>query len=406
MKTLYLDCSMGAAGDMISAALLELTPDPDAAVAKLNALGLPGVEFRRERTSRCGIAASRLVVTVNGEEEPHGEHGPGHEHHHEHRHAHHHEHHHRSLEDMLRIVDSLAIPEKTKSDVAAVYRLLAGAESRAHGRPVGEVHVHDGGAMDAVAEISAACWLAAALASDKVVASPVNVGGGTVHCAHGTMPVPAPATALLLEGIPAHGDEEAACELCTPTGAAILKHLVGRFGPMPTMRADKVGFGAGGREIEGRANILRATLGESAADAAADEVCELRCNIDDMTGEEIAFACERIFAAGALDVLTVPATMKKGRPGVVLEVLCANERHDEVVAAIFRHTSTIGVREHICRRMTMTRRTETAAMPDGSTVRVKVSEGFGVTRRKPEHDDVAAYALSRGISLSDARPTA
>ena len=396
MKTLYIDCSMGAAGDMISAALLELTPDPDAAVEKLNALGIPHVVYARERTARCGIAATRLVVKVDGEEEH------AHAHHHEaHGHAHHHHHH--SLDDILRLVDSLALPEKAKNDARQVYALLAEAESRAHGRPVGAVHFHEVGALDAVADIAAACWLLGEIAPDEVVASPVNFGGGTVRCAHGVLPVPAPATAFLLEGIPAHGDGEVLCELCTPTGAALLKHFANRFGPMPAIKAEKTGFGAGTREFEGRANLLRATIGESAASGDDDSVCELKCNIDDMTGEEIAFACERIFEAGALDVLTVPATMKKGRPGVVLLALSAPDRKDAVTTAIFRHTSTLGVRETVCRRSVLSRREETVALPDGTTIRRKVSEGFGVRREKIEHDDIAAYALSHGLSLSEAR---
>ena len=413
MKTLYIDCSMGAAGDMISAALLELTPDPDAAIEKLNALGMPHVVYTRERTTRCGIAATRLVVKVGGVEEH------KHDHHHEaHAHtpeAHNHAaavqcarvdvraHHHHSLDDILRLVDSLALPEKAKGDARQVYALLADAESRAHGRPVGEVHFHEVGALDAVADIAAACWLLGEIAPDEIVASPVNFGGGTVRCAHGVLPVPAPATAFLLEGIPAHGDGEVLCELCTPTGAALLKHFANRFGPMPQMKAEKIGFGAGTREFEGRANLLRATIGESAASGDSDSVCELKCNIDDMTGEEIAFACERIFEAGALDVLTVPATMKKGRPGVVLVALSAPDRKDAVTAAIFRHTSTLGVRETICRRSVLSRREETVTLPDGATLRRKVSEGFGVKREKVEHDDIAAYALSHGLSLSEAR---
>ena len=398
MKTLYIDCSMGAAGDMISAALLELTPDPDAAVKKLNALGIPHVVYARERTARCGIAATRLVVKVDGvEEHAHAHHAHHHEDHH---HAHHHHH---SLDDILRLVDSLALPEKAKGDARQVYALLAEAESLAHGRPVGEVHFHEVGALDAVADIAAACWLLGEIAPDEVVASPVNFGGGTVRCAHGVLPVPAPATAFLLEGIPAHGDGEVLCELCTPTGAALLKHFASRFGPMPPVKAEKTGFGAGTREFEGRANLLRATIGESATSDNSDSVCELKCNIDDMTGEEIAFACERIFDAGALDVLTVPATMKKGRPGVVLLALSAPDRKDAVTAAIFRHTSTLGVRETTCRRSVLSRREETIELPDGTTIRRKVSEGFGVKREKIEHDDLAAYALSHGLSLSEAR---
>jgi len=393
MTTLFLDCGMGAAGDMLSAALLELAPDPEAAVARLNAIGVPDVVYALERTMRRGIAASRLVVSVGGAEEC--AHGHNHE-------RHHHEHVHRSLDDIMRIVGSLALPEKAKADVAEVYGLLAAAESRAHGRPVGEVHFHEVGALDAVADIAATCLLMSELAPDRTVASPVNLGGGTVRCAHGVMSVPAPATAFLLEGIPAYGDGEVSCELCTPTGAALLRHFADDFGPMPAMRVRNTGCGAGKRDFEERANLLRATIGDGAESDGEDVVCELKCNIDDMTGEAVAFACERIFDAGAVDVLTVPATMKKGRPGVVLVALCARGRRDGVVAAIFRHTSTIGVRETVCRRSVLVRREESATLPDGTALRRKVSEGHGVRREKVEFEDVASLARARGISLEEA----
>lgn len=395
MKTLYLDCGMGASGDMTSAALLELMPDPSSAVERLNALGVPHVKYSRECVVRCGIAATRLVVTVDGVEE--GAHGHGHGEPHGHGH-----HEHRSLDDMLRIVDSLSMPAKAGEDATQVYRLIAEAEGKAHGRPVGEVHFHEVGAFDAVADVAAVCWLMSELAPDEVVASPVNFGGGTVLCAHGTLSVPAPATANLLEGIPAYGDGDIKCELCTPTGAALLRHFAVRFGAMPTIRAEKTGYGAGARDIEGRANVLRATIGESAAAGSSDEVIELKCNIDDMTGEAIAFACERIFEAGALDILTVPATMKKGRPGTVLVALCAADARDAVVSAIFRHTTTLGIRETPCRRSVLVRREEKVSLSDGTVVRRKVSEGYGVKRSKVEFDDLAAYAKANCISLETA----
>ena len=425
MKTLYIDCGMGAAGDMLSAALLELMPNPDEAVARLNTFGIEGVTFSRERTSRCGIAATRLLVKVNGVEECAHEHAHEHvhehshehvhEHEHEHAHAHlhdghdhhgHHAHHHehRSLEQVLKIVEGLDLPPKVKEDVASVYRLIADAESKAHGRAVGEIHFHEVGALDAVADISAACWLISELAPDEVVASPVNVGGGTVRCAHGVMSVPAPATAALLEGVPAYSDGAVLCELCTPTGAALLRHFAHRFGAMPLMRACGTGYGAGGREIEGRANLLRCTIGEGLGSSGADEeVWELACNIDDMTGEDMAFAGERIMSAGALDVAMLPATMKKGRPGVVMLVLCAKAAHDVVLDAVFRHTSTLGVREHLCRRHVLARHEGVATLAGGATVRVKTSEGRGVVREKLEHDDLASVARASGASLAEVR---
>ena len=393
MKTLYIDCSMGAAGDMLAAALLELMPDADAALAQMNSFGIHGVAYARERMAKCGIMGTHLSVKVHGEEEGHHH---GHEHGH---HEHHHEHH--GLGDVLHLVGHLALPEKVKSDVAAVYQLLADAESRAHGRPVGEVHFHEVGALDAVADIAAVCWLLAELAPDEVVVSPIHVGSGTVRCAHGILPVPAPATAFLLEGVPSYSDGAVQGELCTPTGAALLKHFATRFGPQPTMSVRAVGYGAGAREFEGRANLLRASLGESVAGGDADEVFELTCNIDDMTGEEIAFACERLFAAGAKDVVKIPVTMKKGRPGVMIQALCAVADHDALVAAMFRHTTTLGIRETRCRRQVLARREETVALSDGTTVRRKVSEGYGVRRAKLEFDDVAAAARAADLPIRD-----
>ena len=398
MKTLHIDCSMGAAGDMLAAALLELVPDPDAALARLNAFGLHGVAYAREKSAKCGIMGTRLSVKVHGEEEEDAD-CHGHEHHCGHHHEHHHAHH--GLDDMLHLVGHLALPEKVKEDVAAVYRLLADAESRAHGRPVGEVHFHEVGALDAVADIAAVCWLLAEIAPDEIVVSPVHVGSGTVRCAHGVLPVPAPATAFLLEGVPSYSDGAVQGELCTPTGAALLRHFATRFGPQPVLRVTAIGYGAGKKDFEGRANLLRVALGESMTEDGTDEVLELSCNIDDMTGEEIAFACERLFAAGAKDVVTIPLTMKKGRPGVMIQALCAPSGHDAVVAAMFRHTTTLGVRETRCRRHVLARREEAATLPDGTIVRRKVSEGYGVRRVKLEHDDVAAYARKADVPLRE-----
>lgn len=401
---------MGAAGDMLAASLLELMPDQTAAVARLGSIGIPGVEYLSEKVVRGGISGTRLVVRVNGEEEGHCHehahehchaHSHDHDHIHDHDHGHHHHHEHHSLDDILHIVGHLNMPDSAKGHVEEVYRLIASAESRAHGRPVGEVHFHEVGAMDAVADIAAVCFLLGELGVDEVIASPVNMGGGTVQCAHGVMPVPAPATAFLLEGIPAYSDDPSLGELCTPTGAALLKHFASSFGPMPTLRVSAIGYGAGGKDVHGRANLVRASIGESDA-TSSDEVFEFTCNVDDMTGEEISFACCRIFAAGALDVVTIPVQMKKGRPGVIVDVLCAPSAHDAVVSAIFKHTSTLGVRETICRRHVLARSESTATIAGGASARVKVSEGWGVRRKKLEFDDVAKNAVAMDVSLRDA----
>ena len=292
---------------------------------------------------------------------------------------------------MLHLVGHLALPEKVKEDVAAVYRLLADAESRAHGRPVGEVHFHEVGALDAVADIAAVCWLLAEIAPDEIVVSPVHVGSGTVVLAGSAAPAFQTALPVWPEGRATRMNDF----------VEFRASFDAKAGEKPVLRVTAIGYGAGKKDFEGRANLLRAALGESMTEDGTDEVLELSCNIDDMTGEEIAFACERLFAAGAKDVVTIPLTMKKGRPGVMIQALCAPSGHDAVVAAMFRHTTTLGVRETRCRRHVLARREEAATLPDGTIVRRKVSEGYGVRRVKLEHDDVAAYARKADVPLRE-----
>ena len=394
MKTLYLDCAMGAAGDMLAGALLELMPDPAAALAELNALDIPGVAYVRETLSKCGLAATHLSVMVAGHEESSSSTQATEDK------AHHH-HEHRTLADVLHIIGHLKLEPSVREDVKSVYESLAAAESRAHGKAVGEIHFHEVGALDAIADIAAFCHLLRRIAPDKVIASPVHVGSGTVNCAHGVLPVPAPATAFLLEGVPTYSDGVIVGELCTPTGAALIKRFATSFGPQPLMTVRIVAHGAGRKDFP-RANVVRAMLGERAADELNDgEIFELNFNVDDMTGEELAFASERIFAAGARDVAFAPVVMKKGRPGHRVSVMCAAETRGEVVKAIFAHTSTLGVRETQCRRYTLARTIETVALPDGSTIRRKVASGYGIRRAKWEADDLAAFARAKGISWAE-----
>ncbi len=405
MKTLYLDCSMGAAGDMLAAALLELLPDPDAFVAELNALAIPGVNFSREASVKCGITGTHLQVTVHGEEEDAHDHhhAHSHDHHHDHAHAHHHDHahihhHHASLHNIEHIVRGhLSLPATVADNVMAVYRLIADAESKAHGKPVSEIHFHEVGTMDAIADITAVCLLMHRLAPDEIIVSPVHVGSGQVHCAHGILPVPAPATATILQDVPIYGGSIQG-ELCTPTGAALLKHFASRFGEMPVMRTSAIGYGMGKKDFPA-ANCVRALLGERSA--ASDDVIELCCNIDDMTGEAIGYAFDKLFAAGALDVYTIPIGMKKSRPGHLLHVICREAEKDALVRALFAHTTTIGIRENRFRRYTLDRRIETIETADGP-VRRKCSTGYGVSREKFEHDDLARIADAQGLSLREA----
>ena len=405
MKTLYLDCSMGAAGDMLAAALLELLPDPDAFVAELNALAIPDVKFSRETSVKCGITGTHLQVTVHGEEEDAHDHhhAHSHDHHHDHAHAHHHDHahihhHHASLHDIEHIVRGhLSLPATVADNVMAVYRLIADAESKAHGKPVSEIHFHEVGTMDAIADITAVCLLMHRLVPDEIIVSPVHVGSGQVHCAHGILPVPAPATATILQDVPIYGGSIQG-ELCTPTGAALLKHFANSFGDMPVMRTSAIGYGMGQKDFPA-ANCVRALLGERSA--ASDDVIEICCNIYYMTGEAIGYDFDKLFAAGALDVYTIPIGMKKSRPGHLLHVICREADKDALVRALFAHTTTIGIRENRFRRYTLDRRIETIETADGP-VRRKCSTGYGVSREKFEHDDLARIADAQGLSLREA----
>lgn len=397
MKTLYLDCGMGAAGDMLTAALLELLPEPDAFVAKLNAVGIPGIRFSCEPAVKCGITGTHVRVTVNGAEE--GEFHHDHHHEHDHGHDHHHDHHHSGMDDIAHIVRGhLDLPDKVKEQVLATYGLIAAAESRVHGVPVTEVHFHEVGAMDALADVTAVCLLLDALAPDRIVASPVHVGAGHVHCAHGILPVPAPATAELLKGVPVYGGAVDG-ELCTPTGAALLRQFVTAFGEMPVMTVERVGYGMGTKDFA-RANCVRAILGESAD--KTDDVLELSFNVDDMTAEEIGFATEMLFASGANEVFTVPVGMKKNRPGTLICVLCEPAKKDEIVKAVFQHTTTIGIRESAVKRTVLDRAVTSVETPYGA-VSKKTSQGYGVTRAKFEYDDLARIAKENGLSLREAR---
>ena len=378
MRTLYLDCGMGAAGDMLTAALLELLPDRDAFVEELNTLSIPGVGFSAEKCEKCGILGTHMAVTVYGEEESD------------------HPHHHGHLGDIRGIVSSLPIPTMVKLDILSVYEEIAQAESHVHGVPVEQIHFHEVGTMDAIADVTAVCLLLHRLAPDKIIVSPVHVGSGQVRCAHGILPVPAPATAHILRGIPIYGGEITG-ELCTPTGAALLKYSVGEFGPMPVMRVQAIGYGMGKKDFP-RANCVRAMLGET--EDAGDRIVELRCNVDDMTGEAVGFALEQLMTGGALDAFTVPIGMKKSRPGVLITVLCREEQKEAMVHLLMKHTTTLGIREFPCRRYTLSRTTETLDTPYG-VVRKKVSFGYGVRREKFEYDDLAKIAREQALSIAE-----
>ncbi|MBR6271546.1 MAG: nickel pincer cofactor biosynthesis protein LarC [Lachnospiraceae bacterium] len=375
---LYFECEMGAAGDMIASALVDLFEDKSGMVAELNALGLPHTEIVCEEKNTGGICGMHLSVVINGEIETPEHHG---EHHH----------HGRSLHEINEIIDSLSVSEKVKTDVKNIYAIVAQAESEAHGTAVGEVHFHELGMLDAVADVTICAYLIEKLNPGRIISSPVNVGNGTVKCAHGELPVPAPATANILRGIPYY-KSDIMTELCTPTGAAVLKYYVSEFTQTPHFGAvKKTGTGTGTKELP-RPNILRIFEYEDSG------ITELSCNIDDMTGEEAAFAAEVMMSKGALDCFFSPVFMKKGRPAYLFTVLCKAEQAKDFVALIFKHTTTIGIRKYSPARYTLDRE-----FTEKSGVTVKRSEGYGTRREKPEFEDIKRLALEKDISVFEAR---
>ncbi len=375
MRTLYLELNMGAAGDMLAAALAGLLDDQECFINELCGMNIPGAEIALEEKKSLGISGKAFSVKINGHSEEDG---------------HHHSH---SMQDICHIVEKLNTSEDIKRDILAVYNIIAEAEHKVHGVDVREVHFHEVGMLDAVVDIAAVCLAMKRLKPEKVFATPVHVGSGMMKCVHGTLPVPAPATAEILCGIPMYGGEIRG-ELCTPTGAALLKYFVSSFGRMPVITAEKIAYGMGKRKFEA-VNCVRAMLGE---ENSGDEVSELSANIDDMTGEDIAYAAETLLSSGALDVWTESIGMKKSRPGAKLCVLCEKACAEEFAKLLLMHTTTLGVRENTCRRYVLSRQNVTEKTPIG-TVSKKVSEGYGIKREKYEHEDLARLAQEKGKSI-------
>lgn len=386
MKTLFLECNMGAAGDMLMAALWELTEDKETALECIRSIGLPHTSISFDNTVTCGISCTKAHVVIAGEEESHN-------------HTHNASHHHFTLSDVYEIIDNLNISDNVKEKSKSVYSTIAAAESKVHNTDVSMVHFHELGMLDAIADVVICCFLIEELHPDKIIVSPINAGSGTVKCAHGILPVPAPATAQILIGVPYYKSNISG-ELCTPTGAAILRTFADDFSDMPEMTVKSIGYGAGSKEFE-QANCIRACLGET-ENNSSDEVIELVCNVDDMTAEELSFACEKLFSLDALDVYTQPVYMKKDRLGTVITVLCKEENKKNIIKCIFKYTSTIGIREHICRRYVLDRKEELIKSPLGE-IRVKCSSGFDVEKIKYEFDDLKRIADEKNMSVFEVK---
>ncbi len=377
-RTAYFDCFCGVSGDMVLAALLDVGLDKRRLLKSLSALEIGGVQLKVRKATRGGIKGTRVdVVPRKAASRP------------------------RNLADLTRIIEKSAIGDNAKRKSIAALKALARAEARVHGIAVKNVHFHELGAVDTIVDIVGAVLGLEMLGVDEVCCSPVSVGSGTVKCAHGVFPVPAPATAELLKGLPVRQIEENR-EITTPTGAVLMKTLCSRFGPMPAMAVSRIGYGAGAanpKDKGSRPNVLRLFIGEHPAGAEMDEVFILSANIDDVTPEVCGHALERFLSEGALDAWAAPVVMKKGRPAWTLSVMCTPEMVEQMEEIFFRETSTFGVRRHLAGRTKLERKTVKVKTRRG-TVGVKIGLlGGKVVSASPEYDDCRTLAARHGVAL-------
>lgn len=385
MRVGYFDCFSGAAGDMILGALLHAGCPLEALQEVVARLRLPGVSLSAAHVQRGGLAGVQARVTVDA-----AHHGGA-----------------RHLPQILRLIADAGLSTATARRSSAVFRRLAEAEAQVHGTSPERIHFHEVGAADALVDVVGACAGVELLGLERITCSPIPTGHGSVSCEHGILPVPAPATALLLKGVPLAACDEPG-ELTTPTGAAILTTLAAEFGPPPAMTIASVGYGAGTREGRTRPNVLRLLVGdaETAGGADGERIVVLEAQVDDSTGQAVAYAAESLLAAGALDVFVVPILMKKGRPGQLLAVLSRPDDTPRLEELIFRETTTFGVRRHDCLRSTLAREQRTVATKFGE-IRVKLGRrGDRVLQAWPEYEDCAAAARRANVSLREVQQEA
>ncbi|MFZ0901384.1 MAG: nickel pincer cofactor biosynthesis protein LarC [Candidatus Sulfotelmatobacter sp.] len=440
MRVAYLECFSGMSGDMFLGALVDAGVAPRLLEETVAALGI-GARLEVSRVVRSGISATKVDVYVDGEKDlpreqywerqttAHNEHEHRHGHHehdhdegkhshqdaesrasrplpHEHSVSHEHPHSHahgRGLTEIREIISAAAISETARKTALAIFEALGRAEAKIHNTSVESVHFHEVGSVDAMVDIVCAAVGAEALRVDEIVCSPLNVGGGTVKCAHGTIPVPAPATVELLGDAPVYSSGVLA-ELVTPTGAAIVKTLASRFAAFPAMKIEKSGYGAGSRDFPGHPNVVRLTVGETASKAVAartssETITVLEANLDDLNPQVFGYVMDRLFEEGALDAFGMPVQMKKNRPGMLLTVLCKPEDAGKLTQLIFAETTTLGVRRRDEMRETLARRWEKVHTPWGE-VRIKIASMNGtVTNYAPEYEDCRRIAAEHRVPL-------
>jgi uncharacterized protein (TIGR00299 family) protein len=437
MRIAYLECFSGISGDMFLGALVDAGVSPGLLEKTVEALGV-GAKLEISKVMRSGISATKVDVWVDGKKDmpreeywakqdvvpgpakAHHDHEYAHGHNHHHEHSHHHEsgsheqsptnapaphehgHSHRGLSEIRTIISASAISDSAKTTAIAIFEALGAAEAKIHNVPVESIHFHEVGAVDAIVDIVCAAVGAEALGVDGIVCSALNVGGGSVKCAHGTFPVPAPATVELLKNAPVYSSGIEA-ELVTPTGAAIAKTLATRFGAFPEMKIEKSAYGAGSRDFPGHPNVLRIVIGEAVpvltGKTRSETISVMEANLDDLNPQVFGYVMDRLLEEGALDVFGMPVQMKKNRPGTLLTVLCKPEDAEKLIQLIFSETTTLGVRRREESRQTLARRWESVRTEWGE-VRIKIASMNGtVTNYAPEYEDCRRIAAEHHVPL-------
>ena len=412
LTTLYFDCFSGAAGDMILGALVDAGVPLEDLRDALGRLAVERDAVWTERVTRAGISATKFSVR----DEVPLEHG----HSHPHSHGHHHDqgrghvsavvpdrhaHAHRSLSEIYKLIDGSSLSGAGKDRAKQLFARLGDAEAAIHGTPLDRVHLHEVGALDSIIDIVGTVHALEMLKVDRFVSSPLNVGSGSIRSAHGTYPVPAPATAWLLRGAPIYSGPQQA-ELVTPTGALLVTSYAAGYGPVPPMRLQKVGYGAGTREFDDSPNVLRVLIGEADSTAPSHNVVVIEAEIDDMNPQIFGVLMDQLLGEGALDVFYTPIQMKKNRPGTLLTVIASPDARQRFTSMIFRETTTIGVRYREMMRECLERETVTVDTPLGR-VRFKIARRNGeVLNASPEFDDCARIARERKVPVKDVQAAA
>ena len=383
MRLAYLDCSSGVSGDMFLGACLDAGLGAESLLAELAKLPLGTYEFKPERVRRSGLAGTHVEISAPGNQP------------------------HRHLASIEEMIESSALFPGVKERSLRIFRRLGEAEARLHDQPIEKVHFHEVGAVDAILDIVGACVALELLGIEELRASPLNVGSGRVTAAHGSLPVPAPATAELLCGVPVYSSG-VEMELVTPTGAAIVSTLASGFGPLPAMRVDRIGYGAGARELPGHPNLLRLMIGEWDPSAESrvprpdgDVVAVIETSVDDMSPEVYGYLAERALAAGALDITCSPIEMKKNRPGLEIRLLSKPEQAEALADLVFAETTTLGLRISTAERRVLERESVSVATPYGD-IRVKVGRRNGrVLNAAPEYEDCRLAAIEHSVPLKE-----